>query len=96
MKQNHGDENYERVARELLGEHAMLKIWLPLILLGVFLVVSTCIVFALDYFPPTGAVLAVLTISPMILLYSVGLEIKVLKQVAEEARKNENESEKEL
>ena len=96
MKQSCRDENYERVAKELLGEHAMLKIWLPLILLGVFLAVSKYIVLSSDYLPPAGAVLAVLTISPIILLYSVGLEIKVLKQVAEEARKNENESEKEL
>ena len=78
------DDAYHRAARELLGEHATRKIWLPLILLGIFLIVSNTLIEVFDYFPSAGAVLAVFIVSAIVILYSVGLEIKVLKRVADE------------
>lgn len=83
-KQRHSDNLYERAARKILGKHAVLKRWGPLILLGVFLVVSKNILFAIDYLPPAGAVLAVFIISALIFIYTIDVEIKIAKQIADE------------
>ena len=83
-KQKYIDSKYERAARKVLGKHAVLKRWGPLILLGVFLVVSQNILSVIDYLPPAGAVLAVLIISALIFIYTIDVEIKIAKQIADE------------
>ena len=83
-KQRYIDNQYERAARKVLGEHAVLKRWGPLLLLGVFLVVSKNILFAIDYLPPAGAVLAVFIISILIFIYTIDVEIRIVKQIADE------------
>lgn len=89
-KQKYIDSKYERAARKVLGKHAVLKRWGPLILLGVFLVVSQNILSVIDYLPPAGAVLAVFIISALIFIYTIDVEIKIAKQIANEMQTEES------
>ena len=94
VQQKYMDGNYKRVSEELLGKHATMKRWLPLILLGVFLVVSQVLIEAFDYWESVsaGAVLMVLIISAIIIAYSIGVEMKIIKQVTAETENQKNES----
>lgn len=89
-KQKYIDNQYERAARKVLGNHAVLKRWGPLMLLGVFLVVSQNILSVIDYLPPAGAVLAVLIISVLIFIYTIDVEIRIAKQIAGETGTEES------
>ncbi len=89
-KQRHTDNKYERASEKVLGKHAAIKRWGPLILLGVFLVVSQNLLSAFDYLPPAGAVLAVFIISAVIFVYTIGVEIEIAKHIADEMQEKDS------
>ena len=92
VQKNYTDRNYKSVSEELLGKHATLKRWGPLILLGVFLVVSQTLIEVFNYWESVsaGSVLLVLIISAIVIAYSIGVEIKISKEIAaREKQKNE-------
>ena len=91
-QKSHVDGKYKSVSEEVLGKHATLKRWGPLILLGAFLVVSQTLIEVFDYWKSVsaGSVLLVLIISAVVIAYSIGVEIRICKQIAaRERQKNE-------
>ena len=86
------DGKYKSVSEELLGKHAALKRWGPLIILGALLVVSQALIEVFDYWESVsaGSVLLVLIITAVVIAYSIGVEIKISKEIAaREKQKNE-------
>lgn len=90
-EENERQQHYKRVAKELFGPYAALKINSMLILLGVFLGMGILVRSVWDVIPPTWTLVVALVLMTAAFFYSVGLDRQIYEEID---RQIQSESEK--
>lgn len=90
-EENERQQHYKRVAKELFGPYAALKINSMLILLGVFLGMGILVRSVWDVILPAWTLVVALVLMTVAFFYSVGLDRQIYKEID---RQLQSESEK--